>query len=159
METPMELEYVGFVDGASNPKYKRSGIGIVIYKASCLEDKYDPSTLKPNSNPICSISQEIFGSEKEDHDYPTNNEAEYKSLILAIVIANKLNINKITIYMDSLLVVNQVNGTWKINHMHLRDLKSEVSSLINLYDLDLRLSYVPREHNMVADKLSKKAIE
>ena len=46
----------------------------------------------------------------------TNNEAEYRSLIssLNFLLKNKLQNNEVIIHMDSALVVNQVNGKWKI---------------------------------------------
>ena len=46
----------------------------------------------------------------------TNNEAEYRSLIssLKFLLKNNLQNNEVIIHMDSALVVNQVNGSWKI---------------------------------------------
>src|SRR5206468_7600167 len=71
-------------------------------------------------------------------DLVTNNEAEYLTLtralerLLSIVHGDSKNIG-VTIYGDSALVVNQVNGVWKIKSPHLRELRENVVDLIRRF--------------------------
>ena len=70
----------------------------------------------------------------------TNNEAEYRSLIssLNFLLDNRLQNNEVIINMDSALVVNQVNGKWKIKSPSLIKLNRLSKDLISKFPkLDL----------------------
>ncbi|MCW4030837.1 MAG: ribonuclease HI family protein, partial [Candidatus Bathyarchaeota archaeon] len=54
----------------------------------------------------------------------TNNEAEYKALISALRKAKELA-EEIEIYSDSNLIVNQMNGHWRIKHPNMKPLWRE----------------------------------
>jgi len=56
---------------------------------------------------------------------------------------------------DSQLVVNQVNGAWRIKAAPLRPLVEEARRL--LADLGGRLEWIPREANTRADALTYQA--
>lgn len=86
----------------------------------------------------------------------TNNLAEYLALYhLLRHLEDKVNVI-VNIYGDSKLVVNQVNGHWKIKE------GSYVSTAIKtkeLFDkikqnIDIKLKWIPREENKSADRLS-----
>ena len=109
---------IAFCDGASNNHTKRSGIGVVFFKKESLKDQSYPPIVKENEQPLNIISREIFNS-KTKYINPTNNEAEYESLLAALEFCRENKIDYIDIYMDSKLVVNQVKGLWKINYDHL----------------------------------------
>lgn len=141
-----------FCDGASNPHKKRSGIGAVWYNNEDLEDPEDPKTVL--SEPYKTLSEEIFSVQEGRH--PTNNEAEYLSLIRALEETEETN-SPVIIYMDSKLIINQVNNRWKINFPHLAKLKAKVDKLREDIQVDLR--YVPREYNSMADKASKDCLK
>lgn len=149
----METSVV-FCDGASNPHTKRSGIGVVWFKESQLKDPNDPKTLNIYEKPYKIVSEEIFS---ENSSYPTNNEAEYKSLIRALEVSLENNIDNIDIYMDSKLVVNQVNDKWKINFEHLQKLKNKVDTLKP--SIHFTVTHVRREFNKHADKASKDCLK
>lgn len=85
----------------------------------------------------------------------TNNLAEYTALICALEAAHDLRVEPDEIRGDSQLVVNQVNGEWRVNKPHLADLCQRAQQLIR----DYVLVWVPREQNQEADDLSKKAYE
>lgn len=68
----------------------------------------------------------------------TNNQAEYMTLIhalerLAIDRAGKLKETTVEVFGDSLLVVNQVKGTWKIKNEGLRPLRQRARTLIEAF--------------------------
>ena len=51
----------------------------------------------------------------------TNNQAEYKALISALESANDFG-NELECYSDSKLIVNQMNGEWKVKHPNMKPL-------------------------------------
>lgn len=144
-----------FCDGASNPKSKRSGVGAVWFENSCFEDSSDGRTLMKTAKPIHELSREIWGSETK-YTYPTNNEAEYESLIAVLEFSIEHGYKFVEIYMDSKLVVNQVNGKWKINFPHLQKLKNKVDALRG--EIAFSLKHIRREFNTHADIQSKISI-
>jgi ribonuclease HI len=87
----------------------------------------------------------------------TNNEAEYAALIALLAEACSRGMNEIEIRGDSKLVVSQVNREWKINKPHLRLLAKEAWNLME--GMKVRLIWVPREENHLADELSNIAID
>jgi ribonuclease HI len=147
---------VAFTDGASNPHVKRSGIGIAFYYTDQLTYPYKGETLKPNQKPCCVIAEEIkvnrFGVK-----FPTNNDAEYLSLIRAMEFSIDANVKKLNVFMDSKLVVCQVDNKWKINHDHLRNYKKQVDELRK--KITMNVYHVKREYNEYADYYSKLAID
>ena len=86
----------------------------------------------------------------------TNNEAEYLALIYLLEQAIKLNIKSMRIQGDSQLVVNQVNGSWRVKQAHLFRLYGRVRELLEQIP-KWSLVWVPRELNEAANKLSQKA--
>ena len=58
----------------------------------------------------------------------TNNRAEYIAAIEGVKKAIQLQAEEIELRMDSLLVVRQVEGLWKIKHPSLKILNKELKS-------------------------------
>ena len=82
----------------------------------------------------------------------TNNEAEYKALHEGIQLAIKKDIKELTCYLDSELVVKQLNGLYKINKSELKILNSEIIRLKENFTT-LTFNHIPRKDNAFADKL------
>ena len=59
---------------------------------------------------------------------------------------------------DSMLVLRQVEGTWKVKQPHLRPLVDEVRALLDDYG-EVELTHVPREQNADADLLVNAALD
>ena len=136
-----------FCDGASNPHTKRSGIGAVWFKPEQFNDPTNGKSLIPGEKPIWTLSKEIYNNK----GYPTNNEAEYRSLIEALKFSIDKNITNVNVFMDSKLVVNQVQNKWKINYPHLQQLKNQVDQI----NITFTVKHIRREYNTHADKASK----
>jgi ribonuclease HI len=69
-------------------------------------------------------------------DWLTNNEAEYLTLIEALtrllqIVGDARPETKVSIFGDSQLVINQVNGLWKIKKPELRELRQRVIDLLH----------------------------
>lgn len=87
----------------------------------------------------------------------THNVAEYHGLIEGLRVARDHGIERIRVYMDSELVVDQVNGVSAVRQAHLRELHEVASGLVALF-ASIRISWVPREMNVEADRLVKDAL-
>jgi ribonuclease HI len=83
----------------------------------------------------------------------THNVAEYRALIEGLKLARDYGIQRIRVYMDSELVVDQVNGVSAVRQAHLGELHEVASSLVALFE-SIRISWVPREMNAEADRLA-----
>jgi ribonuclease HI len=88
----------------------------------------------------------------------THNVAEYRALIEGLKLAHGHEIQHIRVYMDSELVVDQVNGKSAVRHANLSELHEVASSLAVRYK-SFRISWVPREMNAEADQLVKDALD
>jgi ribonuclease HI len=82
---------------------------------------------------ICREDGEVIKYEVFE-DKATNNEMEYKAVIEGLRTAKDGDI----VFTDSLLAVNQVAGTNRINVPHLRPLAGEARRLLKTKDVKLR---------------------
>lgn len=88
----------------------------------------------------------------------TNNVAEYKALIFGLRMAAAYKVPSIRIYLDSELVVNQLNGVYKVKNAALKVFYSEAKTLIGRY-AEAFVGHIPRTQNSIADRLANEAIE
>ncbi len=89
----------------------------------------------------------------------TNNEAEYQALIEGLKLAQKYNPERLICFLDSNLVVNQINGNWKIKKAHLRKLVFKVrEEMAQLLGSRVIFRHIPREENKEADTLLNNAL-
>jgi len=93
----------------------------------------------------------------------TNNIAEYQAVIFGLSKLKRLigkakaRQTEVEIRSDSKLIVNQLNGTYKIKHQELFPLFIEIWNLKQDFK-KVDFIYVSREENKSADKLVKKAL-
>ena len=87
----------------------------------------------------------------------TNNVAEYTALIRALEYALKRNIRSLEIRSDSLLLVNQLRGEFKIKSESLAELAQEGRKLLAKLEW-FEIRHVPREENKLADRLANQAL-
>ena len=88
----------------------------------------------------------------------TNNQAEYKALILALKKAISLNITEIVIHSDSELLVKQLKREYKLKSKNLTQLFKKAQKLLTQFK-KAQYIWTSREKNKKADKLANKAIE
>jgi ribonuclease HI len=88
----------------------------------------------------------------------TNNVAEYEGLILGVSKAAELGAREVHVFADSLLVISQLRGEWKVKHPGLRPLYDRAKVLLGKFDR-VKLAHVPREQNGDADEMSNRAID
>ena len=93
--------------------------------------------------------------------HTTNNVAEYQAVISALEwLKNSSIINQssINFYLDSQLVVNQLNGLFKIKDGKLRVLIVKVRGLEQQIGGKIFYNLISRQQNKIADALVNKAL-
>lgn len=94
----------------------------------------------------------------------TNNRAEYMAVLEALqwVLKNKKNLSslsEINFFIDSNLVMSQLNGFFKVKSPEIRNMIFEVRSLEAAIGIKVTYSHVPREQNRKADRLVNLALD
>lgn len=100
----------------------------------------------------------VWEGYKKVSDNNTNNFAEYMGIILGLEIAVENNIQTLHIKGDSLLVINQLVGKWKVNSSNLKPLYISAKALLEKINM-VTLGHVKRDKNKLADKLANKAMD
>jgi ribonuclease HI len=90
-------------------------------------------------------------------DNATNNHAEYAGLILGLQQAVAMGIKSLTVEGDSLLVINQMKGTYKCNSVNLIELYDKAKELEDNFD-NISFVHIYRNKNKKADELSNIAV-
>jgi ribonuclease HI len=88
----------------------------------------------------------------------TNNQAEYQGLLHGLYLSQSYGCNEVSVYLDSLLVVNQINGIWKVKDSNLITLYGTAKQEINKFK-SCNVSHIPREENTIADQLANQAMD
>jgi ribonuclease HI len=88
----------------------------------------------------------------------TNNEAEYRALLLGLQKARELGLSKVEIRCDSELMVRQLNGSYRVKQPHLLKLWQEAQAELQRFAAH-QIRHVPREMNSQADRMANRAID
>ena len=88
----------------------------------------------------------------------TNNQAEYTALKLALEECKKLGVHEVFVHMDSLLVVNQMKGIFKIRNRELWPIHQAIKDLVKSFE-HVDFVHVPRELNKLADAAVNRAMD
>lgn len=88
----------------------------------------------------------------------TNNVAEYRGAIAAVEAALELGATRLDLYMDSELIVRQLEGRYRARNAKLKPLFGRLSSLIDRLD-EFSVHHVPRGENARADELANAALD
>lgn len=83
--------------------------------------------------------------------------AEYEALIAGLRLALGHGVDRLRVFLDSRLVVEQLAGDSKVTKEHLRKLRDKALALLENFT-DKRISWVPREENTQADALVNRAL-
>lgn len=83
----------------------------------------------------------------------TNNVAEYNGLIAALTWAVEHDVREITVKGDSLLIIEQMRGNYKVKNEGLKPLHMQARMLVMQIG-NVKFQHVPREQNKDADRLS-----
>lgn len=88
----------------------------------------------------------------------TNNVAEYQALIAGLEMALDRGVERLDVFLDSELVVRQVNGRYKVKDAGLKPLHAQACVLLSKFH-EVDVKHVRREQNAAADALVNQAID
>lgn len=89
----------------------------------------------------------------------TNNIAEYTAVVKALSWLEKdFKGQDLEFYLDSNLVVSQLNGIFKVKNAELRNYIVKIRTLIPRFKT-VSFSFIPREQNKEADKMVNIALD
>ena len=88
----------------------------------------------------------------------TNNVAEYLALIEGLNAVSEWKPDRVEVYLDSKLVVEQVRGNYRVKNAALAPLHARATKLIAALP-EVEIRHVAREKNKGADALANRAID
>jgi dinuclear metal center YbgI/SA1388 family protein len=88
----------------------------------------------------------------------TNNVAEYQALLAGLELALDRGVERLDVFLDSELVVRQVNGRYKVKDAGLKPLHAQACQLLSRFH-EVEVKHVRREQNAEADRLANEAID
>lgn len=88
----------------------------------------------------------------------TNNQAEYQSLKMGLEEARKLQAKEVQVFMDSELVIKQMQGVYKVRNRDLWPIYTAIKDLITTFK-QIKFTHVPRELNKIADGAVNEALD
>ena len=109
-----------------------------------------PDALSPVARPDATISEYLGRA--------TNNVAEWTGVVRALELARELGAERVDLFLDSKLIVEQLHGRWRVKDVKLQPLWAAARAIL----ADFRLwsaTHVPRAQNALADALANEAID
>jgi len=88
----------------------------------------------------------------------TNNQAEYQALRSALEEARNMGAKEVAVYMDSMLVVNQMKGIFKVKNRDLWPIHDAVKELVAAFQ-EVKFTQIPRELNKLADAAVNRVLD
>jgi len=131
-----ENRLIIYVDGASRGNPGPAAIGIVI-------QDHEGSTRMEISHYIGEA---------------TNNQAEYRALITGLEEVAGFAADHVDIKTDSKLMVEQIQGNYRVRNANLKPLFEKATRLLSTYKT-YTISHIPRQQNSPADSLANRALD
>jgi ribonuclease HI len=131
-------------DGAARGNPGPASLGAV------LIDGQRPDALDPSAEPMATIS-EALGRQ-------TNNVAEWTGVIRALALAEELGAEIVELFLDSMLIVQQLHGRWRVKDPKLQPLWAEARARLARMRR-WSATHVPRAQNHQADALANEALD
>ena len=125
-----------YTDGGARGNPGSAGVGVVVYD----------------------VNDNIIDTKSEYIGEATNNQAEYRAVVVAFELIDNYEIDEINFFLDSELVVKQLNREYKVKNKGLAPLFVKVYNNIFKYK-KVTFTHVRREFNKEADKLANIAMD
>ena len=130
------MKYIIYTDGGARGNPGPGGAGVVIYDTN----------------------HKVIQEHSRFLGHTTNNKAEYEALILGLEKTKALKATIVDCYLDSKLVVEQLNRRYKVKNKDLGVLFLKAWNL-SQYFKQVNFYHIPREKNKKADSLVNKVID
>jgi ribonuclease HI len=131
-------------DGAARGNPGPASLGAV------LIDGRRADALDPAAAPMATIS-EALGRQ-------TNNVAEWTGVIRALALAEELGAEVVDLFLDSMLIVQQLHGQWRVKDPKLQPLWADARARLG-HMRRWSATHVPRAQNHQADALANEALD
>jgi len=117
---------------------------------AALIDARGANARDPEAPPLATISDYL--------GIQTNNVAEYTGVVRALRLATELGARQVDLLLDSMLIVEQLHGRWRVKDAKLAPLHAEAKKLLSGFDR-WSATHVRRALNSAADALANEAID
>lgn len=138
-----------------NDVNKSSDDSIVIYSDGGSRGNPGPSAA---GFVVLNMQQEVIAEGGEYLGITTNNQAEYQGVRLGLEKAIELGYKKVDFKIDSMLVVNQMKGYYKIKNRELWPINERIRALMTKFDR-VTFTHVNRQFNQLADGMVNKTLD
>jgi mutator protein MutT len=138
-----------------NDVNKSSDDAIVIYSDGGSRGNPGPSAA---GYVVLDNRQEVIAEGGEYLGITTNNQAEYQGVRLGLEKAIELGYKKVDFKVDSMLVVNQMKGLYKIKNRELWPINERIRMLMTKFDR-VTFTHVNRQFNQLADGMVNKTLD
>jgi len=132
----MSKKLIIYTDGGARGNPGPAAVGVVIYNEQ----------------------NELVNKFSKFINQTTNNQAEYQAIIYALEIAKRLKAEIIDFYLDSELVVQQLNRKFKIKDKGLASLFIKIWNYSQSFK-QVAFHHIPREKNKEADRLVNQILD
>lgn len=95
---------------------------------------------------------------KEFIGHATNNQAEYRAVLLALEKAKELGVEEADVFLDSELVKQQLAGNYKVKNVDLQPLFVKIWNISQSFK-KVKYTHVARNDNKEADKLVNEILD
>jgi len=120
----------------------------------------------PGPAAIGIVIEDSEGAKQTTGEYigeTTNNVAEYaavdKALLLLLTTHGQKKRGEVSFFLDSLLVVNQLSGQFKIKDQKLKSLYLKIKDSERKWGSRVSYQHIPRAKNSEADRLVNRALD
>jgi probable phosphoglycerate mutase len=141
---PVIAHLVIRTDGAARGNPGPASLGAVLIDGS------RPDALDPLASPDATISEAL--------GHQTNNVAEWTGVVRALELARRLGAEKVDLFLDSKLIVEQLHGRWRVRDAKLQPLWADAKAILAGF-ARWSATHVPRAQNSAADALANEALD
>jgi ribonuclease HI len=164
LQTPLKIIHFTYQAEDNTAQQSRSGTEVDVTPHLKEAKLYADGGSRGNPGPsasgfaIMDMHNQVLVKEGVYLGVTTNNQAEYQALKLGLEHAKKLGISQVHVYMDSLLVVNQMKRIFKVKNRDLWPIHEAIVQLAATFK-DVTFTHVPRELNKLADGAVNEALD
>jgi len=160
-DTPVKIIHFNFVKSEKRQPFLSEGTDLPLPSEVKL---YADGGSRGNPGPsaggfvVLDMNDTLLRASSKYLGITTNNQAEYHALKGGLELCRENHIKIVHVYLDSLLVVNQMKGIFKIKNRELWPIHEAIKTLVNSFQ-NVYFTHVPRELNRLADAEVNKALD
>lgn len=107
---------------------------------------------------VLDIHDNVVRTESKYLGLTTNNQAEYQGLKEGLEACRTMGVREVHVHMDSLLVVNQMKGIYKVKNRDLWPIYEAAKNMLGDF-AKVTFTHVPRELNKIADGMVNECLD